>query len=188
MLTKQFASRGLAVAALTALLLATSGAQAEDAFKCMEETQEKCDFENENLRLFIQGRDAFERGMETGDFTETRVIGQKLAERKAQGLLNARERLDRLFDPGSFLESGLHGVSVRPEDKLTTPADGKVADARPEEAEAYLHMWCVTAHLLGIVPALLPLSLDDAREITAAIKGFLGDQYQKPPMYSAPGE
>jgi hypothetical protein len=82
MLTKQFASRGLAVAALTALLLAASGAQAEDAFKCMEETQEKCDFENENLRLFIQGRDAFERGMETGDFTETRVIGQKLAERK----------------------------------------------------------------------------------------------------------
>ena len=82
MLTKQFASRALAVAALTALLLAASGAQAEDAFKCMEETQEKCDFENENLRLFIQGRDAFERGMETGDFTETRVIGQKLAERK----------------------------------------------------------------------------------------------------------
>ena len=82
MLTKQFASRGLAVAALTALLLSASGVQAEDAFKCMEETQEKCDFENENLRLFIQGRDAFERGMETGDFTETRVIGQKLAERK----------------------------------------------------------------------------------------------------------
>ena len=50
----------------------------------------------------------------------------KLAERKAQGVLNARERLDRLFDPGSFLESGLHGVSVRPEDKETTPADGKV--------------------------------------------------------------
>ena len=51
----------------------------------------------------------------------------KLAERKAQGVLNARERLDRLFDAGSFLESGLHGVSVRPEDKETTPADGKVA-------------------------------------------------------------
>jgi acetyl-CoA carboxylase carboxyltransferase component len=51
----------------------------------------------------------------------------KLAERKAQGVLNARERLDRLFDPGSFLESGLHGVSVRPEDKDTTPADGKIA-------------------------------------------------------------
>ena len=52
---------------------------------------------------------------------------QKLAERKAQGLLNARERIARLFDPGSFLESGLHGVSSRPEDKETTPADGKVA-------------------------------------------------------------
>jgi len=81
MLIRQSASR-LAAAALAALLASSSGAWAEDAFKCMEETQEKCDFENENLRLFIEGRDAFERGMETGDFTETRVIGQKLAERK----------------------------------------------------------------------------------------------------------
>ena len=52
---------------------------------------------------------------------------RKLAERKAQGLLNARERLQRLFDPGSFIESGLFAVSNRPEDKATTPADGKVA-------------------------------------------------------------
>ena len=52
---------------------------------------------------------------------------EKLAERRAQGVLNARERLDRLFDAGSFLESGLHSVSSRPEDKHTTPADGKVA-------------------------------------------------------------
>ena len=52
---------------------------------------------------------------------------EKLAERKAQGVLNARERIDRLFDAGSFLESGLHGVSSRPEDKNSTPADGKVA-------------------------------------------------------------
>ncbi len=81
MLIKQSVSRRLATAALSALLLSGS-AWAEDAFKCMEETQEKCDFENENLRLFIEGRDAFERGMESGDFTDTRVIGQKLAERK----------------------------------------------------------------------------------------------------------
>ena len=52
---------------------------------------------------------------------------QKLAERMAQGVLNARERIDRLFDEGSFSESGLFAVSSRPEDKESTPADGKVA-------------------------------------------------------------
>lgn len=52
---------------------------------------------------------------------------KKLAERKAQGLLNARERVDRLFDPGSFIESGRYAVSNRPEDRDSTPADGKVA-------------------------------------------------------------
>lgn len=52
---------------------------------------------------------------------------EKLAQRKAQGLLNARERLARLFDPGSFIESGMYAVSNRPEDKESTPADGKVA-------------------------------------------------------------
>jgi acetyl-CoA carboxylase carboxyltransferase component len=51
----------------------------------------------------------------------------KLAERKAQRLLNARERLERLFDPGSFIESGLYAASNRPEDRDATPADGKVA-------------------------------------------------------------
>ncbi len=82
MTSKHSLSRHLAAAVLGALLLSGSGAWAEDAFKCMEETQEKCDFENENMRLFIQGRDAFDRAMETGDFTETRAIGQKLAARK----------------------------------------------------------------------------------------------------------
>ncbi|MCC6531554.1 MAG: methylmalonyl-CoA carboxyltransferase [Burkholderiales bacterium] len=52
---------------------------------------------------------------------------RKLAERKAQGLLNARERVDRLFDPGSFIESGRYAVSNRQEDRDSTPADGKVA-------------------------------------------------------------
>jgi acetyl-CoA carboxylase carboxyltransferase component len=28
---------------------------------------------------------------------------EKLAQRKAQGMLNARERLDRLFDAGTFI-------------------------------------------------------------------------------------
>lgn len=52
---------------------------------------------------------------------------EKLAKRKAEGLLNARERVDLLFDAGSFIESGLYAVSNRPEDKETTPADGKVS-------------------------------------------------------------
>lgn len=61
----------------------------------------------------------------------------KLAKRKAAGLLNARERIDKLVDEGSYIESGMFAVSsVVPEDRYTTPADGKVAgfarvDGRP---------------------------------------------------------
>lgn len=60
----------------------------------------------------------------------------KLAKRKAAGILNARERIDHLLDPESFIESGMFAVSNRPEDKETTPADGKVGgygriDGRP---------------------------------------------------------
>ena len=52
---------------------------------------------------------------------------EKLAKRKAEGLLNARERIDHLVDPGSFIESGRYARSIRPEVKHKTPADGKVA-------------------------------------------------------------
>jgi len=51
---------------------------------------------------------------------------KKLAERKAAGQLNARERIDYLVDSGSFLESGLFGTSIRPEVRDKTPADGKI--------------------------------------------------------------
>jgi acetyl-CoA carboxylase carboxyltransferase component len=52
---------------------------------------------------------------------------EKLAMRKEAGLLNARERVEYLFDAGSFQESGLLGESsTRPEDRGRTPADGKV--------------------------------------------------------------
>jgi acetyl-CoA carboxylase carboxyltransferase component len=51
---------------------------------------------------------------------------EKLARRKAQGVLNARERIDHLLDPGSFFESGLFATSARPEMRSRTPADGKV--------------------------------------------------------------
>ncbi len=51
----------------------------------------------------------------------------KLARRRAEGNLNARERLDLLLDAGSFTESGLFGAAIRPEVRDRTPADGKVA-------------------------------------------------------------
>lgn len=61
---------------------------------------------------------------------------EKLARRKSQGILNARERLDVLLDAGSFHESGLFATSHRPEVADRTPADGKIAgvgkmDGRP---------------------------------------------------------
>jgi acetyl-CoA carboxylase carboxyltransferase component len=74
---------------------------------------------------------AFEALIKELDARKKRALAmggaQKLAERKAQGVLNARERIDRLFDEGSFSESGLYAVSSRPEDRESTPADGKVA-------------------------------------------------------------
>jgi len=52
---------------------------------------------------------------------------ERLARRRAQGVLNARERLDALLDAGSFFESGLLATSFRPEARDKTPADGKIA-------------------------------------------------------------
>ncbi len=61
----------------------------------------------------------------------TRALGmggpEKLERLKAEGRLNARERIDRLVDQGSFLESGLFAVSNRPGMSDRTPADGKIA-------------------------------------------------------------
>jgi len=52
---------------------------------------------------------------------------ERLAKRRAQGVLNARERLDALLDAGSFFESGLLAASFRPDAREKTPADGKIA-------------------------------------------------------------
>lgn len=61
---------------------------------------------------------------------EMRALGMggadKLAAHRAAGVLDARQRLARLFDPGTFLESGLLAHSYRPEDRERTPADGKI--------------------------------------------------------------
>ena len=51
---------------------------------------------------------------------------QKLEARKAEGKLNARERLDYFFDPGTFLEFGLLAHSALPGMEEHTPADGKI--------------------------------------------------------------
>src|SRR5678815_2943560 len=58
----------------------------------------------------------------------SRAMGgtDKLAKRAKPGILNARERINYLLDPGSFRESGLFGVSYIPEMRESTPADGKV--------------------------------------------------------------
>src|SRR5688500_4233201 len=52
----------------------------------------------------------------------------KYAKRTAAGLWNARERLARLLDKDSFIESGLFGTSgVYPEQADETQTDGKIA-------------------------------------------------------------
>jgi acetyl-CoA carboxylase carboxyltransferase component len=50
----------------------------------------------------------------------------RLEARRAQGKLNARERIALLCDPGSFAEMGEFAVSARAEDAHRTPADGIV--------------------------------------------------------------
>ncbi len=61
---------------------------------------------------------------------------KRLEERRAQNILNARERVARLADAGSFTEWGLLAVSVRPEDRERSAGDGYVSgsatvDGRP---------------------------------------------------------
>jgi acetyl-CoA carboxylase carboxyltransferase component len=50
----------------------------------------------------------------------------KLAQRRAAGHLNARERIEQLLDAGSFSETGLLAVSAVPSDRDSSPADGKI--------------------------------------------------------------
>lgn len=52
---------------------------------------------------------------------------QKLQARREAGLLNARERVDHLIDPGTFVETGQLASSADKELRGRTPADGKIA-------------------------------------------------------------
>jgi methylmalonyl-CoA decarboxylase subunit alpha len=66
-----------------------------------------------------------------GEYERRRALAEgmgaadKLERRRAAGLLDARARLDLLFDAGSFSEVGLFAFSGP--DPALTPADGKVA-------------------------------------------------------------
>lgn len=51
---------------------------------------------------------------------------EKLARRRAAGVLNARERIAYLVDPGTWEESGLFATAMDPELREATPADGKI--------------------------------------------------------------
>ncbi|MFZ4761107.1 MAG: carboxyl transferase domain-containing protein, partial [Burkholderiaceae bacterium] len=51
---------------------------------------------------------------------------ERIARHRALGRLDARQRIDLLFDPGTFVEIGRFARSERREDWDRTPADGKV--------------------------------------------------------------
>ncbi len=75
--------RRLARALILAWGLAAGAVHAEgDAFVCMEESQEKCDYENQNMELFIKGREAFDQGREIGDLSAAHGYAMALIERK----------------------------------------------------------------------------------------------------------
>jgi hypothetical protein len=70
-----------AVVVLACGLSAVPVDAADDGFVCMEESQEKCDYENKNMELFIKGRDAFDRGREIGDLSEAHDYAAELIAR-----------------------------------------------------------------------------------------------------------
>jgi propionyl-CoA carboxylase beta chain len=79
----------------------------------------------------------------------------KLAERRKKGLLNARERIEALFQPGTFLESGLHAQHDCHHfgmESKALPGDGVITgvgyiDGRP--VAAFSHDFTVGGGALG---------------------------------------
>lgn len=81
---------------------------------------------------------------------------EKQRERRAKGLLDARERLERLFQPGTFQEIGMHvrhGARHFGLDGKDLPADGVVTGtgfvADGEQVAAYSQDFTVMAGTLG---------------------------------------
>ncbi len=67
-----------AMCAMLAVAPVCAQQEEKDAFVCMEESQETCDYKNKNMELFIKGRDAFDRARESGDLSEARSIAREL--------------------------------------------------------------------------------------------------------------
>jgi methylmalonyl-CoA decarboxylase subunit alpha len=73
-------------------------------------------------------RERIEREFARREALARRMGGpEKLARRAAAGLLDARQRIERLFDAGTFVESGLFATSANPADREKSPGDGKLA-------------------------------------------------------------
>ncbi|HTO02851.1 MAG TPA: acyl-CoA carboxylase subunit beta [Opitutus sp.] len=80
---------------------------------------------------------------------------EKIAARKAKGLLTARERVDALFQPGSFLESGMHAQHDCHDfgmENKSLPGDGVVTgvgyiDGRP--VASFSHDFMIGGGALG---------------------------------------
>ena len=75
---------------------------------------------NPNQRLLHEYEERHAKALAMGG-------ADKLAKRKAAGVLNARERIARLCDADSFIESGLFSASLNPADRERSPQDGKIA-------------------------------------------------------------
>jgi hypothetical protein len=58
--------------------LACAPALAEDAFVCMEESQEICDKTNKNIATYIKAHDAYDHGREIGDLSEAYGLAKEL--------------------------------------------------------------------------------------------------------------
>jgi acetyl-CoA carboxylase carboxyltransferase component len=78
------------------------------------------------------GREAFRQALDD-EYAARRAKAlamggpEKLAKRAQPGVLDARGRIDRLFDAGTFSESGLFSTSIHSaEDAERSPADGKI--------------------------------------------------------------
>jgi len=94
-------------------------------------------------------------------------------------LLHAVVRRTLLSDPGIVWRREEWGVPVNQEDLLGTLTTFTVAVFQGldrlgipytrDEANAYLHTWCVIGELLGIRPDLLPLELNEAEELADVI-------------------
>ena len=90
-----------------------------------------------DLRKETSGDDPLPMFEERRTRIRTEMGGIKRIERiRAAGLFTARERIERLLDPGSFQEIGTFAASLRAEDRVNTPGDGRIAgfgrlDGRP---------------------------------------------------------